>query len=76
MKYVDDPNFPQWLVDYPEIARRLANNKYINRLPEYMLNVGYLRYEDLLLAFEKTSAKLKQTMLTTRQQIEQLGAKR
>lgn len=76
MKYADDPNFPQWLVEHPAIANKLAENKYIDRSIEYMLDVGYHKYEDLLWAFEKTSEKLKQTMLTTRQQIEKQVEKR
>ena len=69
-KYIDNPNFPQWLVDHPEIAHKLAQNKYINRAIEYMVEAGYHKYEDLLAAFEKTSQKLSQTMLTTKQQLE------
>ena len=76
MKYADDPNFPHWLVEHPAMANKLAENKYIERSIAYMLDVGYHKYEDLLLAFEKTSEKLKQTMLTTRQQIEKIGEKR
>ena len=76
MKYADDPNFPQWLVEHPAIANKLSENKYIERSIEYILDVGYHKYEELLLAFAKTSDKLKQTMLTTRQQIEQIGEKR
>ncbi len=73
MKYADDPSFPQWLVSHPQLANKLAENKYIGRSIEYMLDVGYHNYEDLVVAFEKSSEELKQTMLTTRQQIEKRG---
>ena len=72
MKHVDNPNFPQWLIDHPEIAQQLAENKYIERSIEYLLEVGYHKEADLVAAFEKTS-KLKETMLTTRQRIEKRG---
>jgi predicted transposase/invertase (TIGR01784 family) len=72
MKHVDNPNFPQWLIDHPEIAQQLAENKYIERSIEYLLEVGYHKEEDLVTAFEKTP-KLKETMLTTRQRIEERG---
>lgn len=73
MKYADDARFPQWLVDHPQIAQQLANNKYIERSIEYLLEVGHHAEKDLLEAFEATSPKLAKTMLTTRQQIEQRG---
>ena len=73
MKYGDDPNFPQWLIAHPDIAQQLAENKYIERAIAYLLEVGHNKEEDLLKAFKKTSNKLKETMLTTRQQIEQRG---
>ena len=69
MKHVDNPNFPQWLIDHPEIAQQLAENKYIERSIEYLLEVGYHKEEDLVTAFEKTP-KLKEIMLTTRERIE------
>ena len=69
MKHVDNPNFPQWLIDHPEIAQQLAENKYIERSIEYLLEVGYHKEEDLVAAFEKTP-KLKEIMLTTRERIE------
>ena len=69
MKHVDNPNFPQWLIDHPEIAQQLAENNYIERSIEYLLEVGYHKEEDLLAAFEKTP-KLKEIMLTTRERIE------
>ena len=72
MKHVDNPNFPQWLIDHPEIAQQLAENKYIERSIEYLLEVGYHKEEDLLAAFEKTP-KLKEIMLTTRERIEKRG---
>ena len=72
MKHVDNPNFPQWLIDHPEIAQQLAENKYIERSIEYLLEVGYHKEEDLVTAFEKTS-KLRDIMLTTRQRIEERG---
>ena len=73
MKYGDNPNFPQWLIAHREIAQQLAENKYIERAIEYLLEVGHHKEEDLLAAFEKTSNKLKETMLTTRQRIEKRG---
>ncbi|MEM7383291.1 MAG: Rpn family recombination-promoting nuclease/putative transposase [Bacteroidota bacterium] len=73
MKHGDNPHFPQWLIAHPEIAQQLAENKYIERSIEYLLEVGHHKEEDLLAAFEKTSNKLKQTMLTTKQQIEKRG---
>ena len=73
MKYWDNPNFPQWLIDHPDIAQQLGENRYIERAIEYLLEVGHHKEEDLLAAFEKTSNKLKETMLTTRQRIEQRG---
>ena len=73
MKYGDNPNFPQWLIAHPDIAQQLAENKYIERAIEYLLEVGDHKEEDLLAAFEKTSNKLKETMLTTRQRIEKRG---
>ena len=72
MKHVDNPNFPQWLIDHPEIAQQLAENKYIERSIEYLLEVGYHKEEDLVTAFEKTP-KLKEIMLTTRERIEKRG---
>ena len=69
MKHVDNPNFPQWLIDHPEIAQQLAENKYIERSIEYLLEVGYHKEADLVTAFEKTP-KLKEIMLTTRERIE------
>ena len=72
MKHVDNPNFPQWLIDHPEIAQQLAENKYIERSIEYLLEVGYHKEADLVTAFEKTP-KLKEIMLTTRERIEKRG---
>ena len=73
MKYGDNPNFPQWLIDHPDIAQQLGENRYIEHAIEYLLEVGDHKEEDLLAAFEKTSNKLKETMLTTRQRIEKRG---
>ena len=72
MKHGDHPNFLQWLIDHPEIAQQLAENKYIERSIEYLLEVGYHKEADLVAAFEKPS-KLKDIMLTTRERIEQRG---
>ena len=71
-KHGDNPNFPQWLIDHPEIAQQLAENKYIERSIEYLLEVGYHKEADLVTAFEKTP-KLKEIMLTTRERIEKRG---
>lgn len=76
LKYADDPQFPQWLIDHQEAAQQLAENKYIDRCIEYLLEVGEHTEEDLLAAFEAAAPKLKQTMLTTRQRIEDRGEKR
>ena len=73
MKHGDDPNFLQWLIDHPEIAQQLAENKYIKRAIEYLVEVGYYTEEELLAAFAKISNKLKEIMLTTRQRIEERG---
>ena len=70
MKYADDAGFPQWIIDHPRMAEKLAENKYIERSIDYLLEVGYHEEQELLKAFEQSSAKLKQAMLTTRQQIE------
>ena len=75
MKYADDPGFPQWLIDHPKVARQLSENKYIERSIEYLLEVGEHTEEDLLAAFEAAAPKLKQTMLTTAQQIQNRGRK-
>ena len=76
MKYADDPTFPAWLVAHPQIANQLAEHKYIKEALDYLLDVGYQKDEELLVAFEQTAPKLQQTMLTTRQQIEQRGERR
>lgn len=70
LKYADDPQFPQWLIEHKEAAQQLADNQYIDRCIEYLLEVGEHAEEDLLAAFEAAAPKLKQTMLTTRQRIE------
>ena len=76
LKYADDPSFPQWLIEHKEAAQQLAENKYIDRCIEYLLEVGEHKEKDLLAAFEAAAPKLKQTMLTTRQQIENRSEKR
>ena len=73
MKYGDDPELLEWLEVHGDIARKLEKNKYINRSLEYVSEVGCHRLEDLLTTFEKVSAKLKETMLTTAQQIRKEG---
>ena len=73
MKHADNPNFLSWIASHPEIARQLAENKYIKRSLEYVVDVGSHTLEDLLATFEKISDKLKETMLTTAQQIRKEG---
>ena len=73
MKYGDDPDLLLWLEANPEIVKKLAENKYIDRAIEYVADVGYHKVEDLLATFEKVSEKLKKTMLTTAQQLQQQG---
>ena len=73
MKHGDHPNFLQWLIDHPEIAQQLAENKYIERAIEYLVEVGYYTEEELLAAFKKISNKFTEVMLTTRQRIEERG---
>ena len=70
LKYADDPSFPQWLIDHKEAAEQFAENTYIDRCIEYLLEVSEHTEEDLLAAFEAAAPQLKKTMLTTRQQIE------
>ena len=72
MKHVDNPNFPQWLIDHPEIAQQLAESQYLERSIEYLLEAGHHKEEDLIAACEKIY-QLKETMLTTSQRIEQRG---
>ena len=73
MKYGDNPELLEWLEVHEDIARKLEKNKYISRSLEYVSEVGCHRLEDLLTTFEKVSAKLKETMLTTAQQIRKEG---
>jgi len=75
MKYADGPHFPQWIKEHAEMARELANSEHIAKSIEYLIvmEVGYHKEEALLEAFENSSEKLKETMLTTEQQIEQRG---
>jgi predicted transposase/invertase (TIGR01784 family) len=76
MKYGDDPNLLTWLEEHPEIAKKLEENKYIDRGLEYVAEVGCHKIEDLIDTFEKISEKLGKTMLTTAQQIERKTATR
>jgi len=76
MKHSDNPSLLSWLVSHPAIAEKLTATKYVMRSLEYLADVGYHTPEDLLTTFEKVSAKLKETMLTTAQQLEQRGEQR
>ena len=70
MKYASDTKFLDWLSANQEIAEKLAESKYIDRAIEYLLEVGHHKEKELNKAFTKTSEKLKDQMLTTKQQIE------
>ncbi len=76
MKYASSPQFPDWIEKNKEIVEILAENKYIDRSIEYLLEVGYHDEEALKKAFTKSSEKLKQKMLTTKQRIEKKSMQR
>ena len=73
MRYAQDAGFPEWLINHPEVAERLAEDKHIERSIEYLLAVGHHKEAKLTDAFEKASEKLSKKMLTTKQQIEARG---
>jgi hypothetical protein len=73
MKHADNPDLLTWIEANPDIAKKLAENKYINRSLEYVVDVGHHKIEDLIETFQKVEEKLGETMLTTAQQIEKKG---
>ena len=73
MKHAASPDLLGWLENHPAMVKKLAKNKYIKRALEYVADVGAHPLEDLLATFEKISSKLKETMLTTAQQLRKEG---
>ena len=73
MKHADNPKLLPWIEANRAIASKLAAHKYLKRSIEYVVDVGHHKLADILTTFEKVSAKLEETMLTTAQQIRQEG---
>ena len=70
MKHVDNPDPSKWLGSNPTLVQQLEKNKHLERSLQYLVEAGHHSIEDLLTLLEEVSSKLKEEMLTTRQQIE------
>ena len=68
--------FKTWIKNNKTVAEEFAENRYIDRAIEYLLEVGHYDEDALEQAFKSASEKLKEKMLTTRQRIENRGLRR
>ena len=69
MKHIDRKDFPEWIVKNPEIAEKIAGDKYLCRSLDYIVNREHHTLDHLLAAFDKVSPQLKETMPTNAQKI-------
>lgn len=76
MKHIDNPDLLEWIRKNRSIIKELESSSYLDRSIDYLIEAGNYEVEELLTLFEEVSPKIKEEMLSTRQQIERDVLKR